>query len=54
MYTFENKPTTNYISGIQYIGTEIFKILSTENNKKLIIEESEDAKPTNIWTFESK
>lgn len=59
-YTNDTKPTSTFTNdtknssiwfrGIQYLCDELYKILTTEDSKSIIIDQSEDSLPTTTWT----
>lgn len=49
-FTNDTKNSSTWLRGIQYLCDELYQILTTEDSKSIIIDQSEDSLPTTTWT----
>jgi len=52
-YVNDTKTSSSWATGIQYLCDELYQKLTTEDNKKIIIDQSQDSVPTTNWVNEA-
>jgi len=46
----DTKNSSSWSSGLEYLITELYERLLTEDNKNIITNQSQDALPVSVWT----
>lgn len=53
-YTYETKPSNTWTDNLGYLLTQALGYLQLENGGKIILDQSNNAKPLDKWSYISK